>query len=64
MTKNQVMISAAAVWCLLLAATFGFFFWLNDATGQMDWQQYQAMRESRGKAGKTNHDHERALPVK
>lgn len=64
MTKNQVVISAVAVWALMLAATFGFFFWLNDATGQMDWQQYQAMREAKSKAGKPRPDHDLSLPVK
>lgn len=43
------MIGAAAVWCILLVATFGLFFWLNNATGQMTWQEYQQIRESRDK---------------
>jgi hypothetical protein len=49
MSKNQVMITAVAVWAMLLAASFAFFLWLNNATGQMDWQQFQAMRDAKAK---------------
>lgn len=49
MSKNRVMITAVAVWAMLLAASFAFFLWLNNATGQMDWQTYQELRESKAK---------------
>lgn len=60
MSKNRVMITAVAVWAMLLAASFAFFLWLNNATGQMDWQTYQALRESKAKEIRDNKAKERA----